>query len=126
MGAQPRIRSARRFAGLSQAELAQRAGVHRSAVSHWERQGGRSPNLDHLRTVAQITGVQFEWLATGRGAMQLTKETALDSIPAADALLIDDSLEMRLVCAFRQAPAKSHIALVEVVEQLARMRVGRS
>ncbi|MFX8735760.1 helix-turn-helix transcriptional regulator, partial [Acinetobacter baumannii] len=67
MSPQQRIRLARRHAGLSQAALAAAVGVQRSAVSHWETAQGKSPSTEHMRQVALVTGVQFEWLATGRG-----------------------------------------------------------
>lgn len=126
MALHTRIRMARRYAGLSQAKLAQKLMVHRSAVGHWERENGPNPSTEHLRQMAQVTRVQFEWLATGRGTMQLANKTELESVPAADAMLIEDELEMRLMHAFRHAPPQCHIALVEVVEQLALLRVGRS
>src|SRR3546814_1150338 len=69
-----RIRLARRTAGLSQAQLALELGVQRSAVSHWEAQRGK-PSMNHLRQLALLTGVQFEWLATGRGAMTPSADT---------------------------------------------------
>lgn len=89
MTPQQRIRLARRHAGLSQAALGAAVGVQRSAVGHWESTQGKSPNVAHLREVALATGVQFEWLATGRGRMNLSQDTAMDSVAAADALLVD-------------------------------------
>ena len=49
----------------------------------------------------------------------------MDSIAAADALLVDDPLELRLIGAFRDSPVRARAPLVEVVEQLAQRRVGR-
>ncbi|WP_181952584.1 helix-turn-helix transcriptional regulator [Vulcaniibacterium gelatinicum] len=125
MSPQARIRLARRHAGLSQTQLAREVGVQRSAVSHWEARDGRNPSMAHLRRIAEVTGIQFEWLATGRGRMALSEDVALDSVAAAEALLVEDSLEMRLVRAFRDAPPPARIALVEIVEQLAALRTGR-
>lgn len=122
-GAQ-RIRMARRSAGLSQAQLALELGVQRSAVSHWEARRGK-PSVNHLRQLALVTGVQFEWLATGRGAMTPSGDTMLDSIAAVDALLVDDPQERRLLAAFRDAPAQSRVPLLELAEQLALQRIGR-
>ena len=102
MTPQQRIRLARRHAGLSQAALGTAVGVQRSAVSHWEATQGKHPSMAHLRELALVTGVQFEWLATGRGGMGLSADTALDSVAAADALLVDDPLELRLIAAFRE------------------------
>lgn len=126
MSSPQRIRLARRHAGLSQAALARAVGVQRSAVSHWEAPNGRSPNAAHLREAAMVTGVQFEWLATGRGRMTLSPDVAMDSVLAADAMLIDDPLELRLLLAFRQASALSRAPLVEIAEQLAAQRTGRA
>ena len=119
-----RIRIARRSAGLSQAQLALELGVQRSAVSHWEAQRGK-PSVNHLRQLALLTGVQFEWLATGRGAMTPSSEAMLDAISAVDALLVDDPQERRLLSAFRDAPAQSRVPLLELAEQLATQRTGR-
>ncbi|HEY5803647.1 MAG TPA: helix-turn-helix transcriptional regulator [Lysobacter sp.] len=125
MTPQQRIRLARRHCGLSQAALGAAVGVQRSAVGHWEAARGKYPSVAHLREIALVTGVQFEWLATGRGNMGLSADTALDSVAAADALLVDDPLELRLLAAFREAPTLSRAPLVEVVEQLAQSRTGR-
>lgn len=126
MHSQDRIRLARRHAGLSQAKLAEAIGVQRSAVSHWESPQGKNPSVDHLRTVATVTGVAFEWLATGRGKMQLSEDAVLDSVSAADAILVEDSLELRLVTSFREASPRTRIAMVEILEELTAKRLGRS
>ena len=105
-----RIRLARRHGGLSQAALAAAVGVQRSAVSHWEASPGKTPSASHLRQLALVTGVQFEWLATGRGKMTLSAEVALD---------------LRLLAAFRDSPPRARVPLVEVAEQLAVHRIGR-
>lgn len=125
MTPQQRIRLARRHVGLSQAALAGAIGVQRSAVSHWEGTQGKHPSVDHLRALALVTAVQFEWLATGRGKMTLSADTALDSVAAAEGQLIDDPLELRLIAAFREAPVRARAPLVEIAEQLAASRTGR-
>ncbi len=126
MTQQERIRLARRAAGMSQSQLAQRVGVQRSAVSHWEAPLGKNPSVTHLREMAMVTGTQFEWLATGRGEMPLSKDMQLDSIATAEALLIEDPLEFRLVEAFRAAPLRTRLSLLEVMEELATQRLGRA
>lgn len=126
MNAQQRIRLARRHAGLSQTALAREVGVQRSAVSHWEAMEGKSPSMANLRRVATVTGVQFEWLATGRGRMGLSQEDALDAVSAVQATLVDDAFEMRLISAFRALPARSRAPLVELMEQMAELRLGRA
>ena len=126
MTPQQRIRLARRTAGMSQNQLAQAVGVQRSAVSHWEAPKGKNPNVSHLREVAQVTGIQFEWLVTGRGDMGLSKDTQLDSIATAEALLVENPLEFRLVQAFREVPLRARLSLLEVMEELASQRTGRA
>ena len=126
MTPQQRIRLARRTVGMSQNQLAQAVGVQRSAVSHWEAPKGKNPNVSHLREVAQVTGIQFEWLVTGRGDMGLSKDAQLDSIATAEALLVESPLEFRLVQAFREVPLRARLSLLEVMEELASQRTGRA
>ena len=68
--------------------LAEAVQVQRSAVSHWESAQAKNPSVSHLREIAMATGVQFEWLVTGRGGMTLGPETRMDSVPTAEALLL--------------------------------------
>ena len=63
-----RIRIARTNVGLSQAELASRLGIQRSAVANWESPTGALPATGHLIRLAEITNATMDWLATGRGA----------------------------------------------------------
>jgi transcriptional regulator with XRE-family HTH domain len=126
MTAQQRMRLARRHAGLSQSALAAAVGVQRSAVSHWEAMEGKHPSMANLRRVATITDVHFEWLATGRGRMGLSQDETLDAVATADATLVDDAFEMRLLAAFRELPARSRAPLVELMEQMAELRTGRT
>lgn len=125
MNSQQRIRLARRHAGLSQAALAEAVGVQRSAVSHWEAVQGKSPSMSNLRRVATVTGVQFEWIATGRGRMSLSPDEALDGVSAVDATMVDEPLELRMLTAFRSLPPRSQAPLVELMEQMAELRTGR-
>src|SRR4051812_38741054 len=103
MSPQSRIRLARRHARLSQMQLAAAVHVQRSAVSHWESTQAKTPSASHLREIAVATGVQFEWLVTGRGPMTLCNEMRMDSVPTAAALLVEEPIELRLLQAFRHA-----------------------
>ena len=125
MNSQQRIRLARRHAGLSQAALAEAVGVQRSAVSHWEAVQGKSPSMTNLRRVATLTGVQCEWLATGRGRMALSADEALDGVSAVDATMVDEPLELRMLAAFRTLAPRSQAPLIELMEQMAELRTGR-
>lgn len=49
------LREARLRAGLSQTELARRAGTAPSAISRWER-GDVKPSLERLRALVRATG----------------------------------------------------------------------
>jgi transcriptional regulator with XRE-family HTH domain len=65
-----RIKQARKQAGLTQSTLATLVGVKRSSANQWESSSlGKEPSTENLVKIAVITGVSFEWLATGRGEM---------------------------------------------------------
>lgn len=61
-----RITQAREHAGLSQTALGTAFKLTRSAVSQWESEL-TEPTPENLRSIAIRTGVDFDWLATGRG-----------------------------------------------------------
>ena len=52
----PQVRAWRRHAGLTQAELARRAGVHRNSINRVER-GLASPRAALLAAVARALGI---------------------------------------------------------------------
>lgn len=52
------LREARLRAGLSQGELARRAGTHRSAIGRWER-GEALPSLEKLRELVRACGLEL-------------------------------------------------------------------
>lgn len=60
-----RLRKSREYAGLEQAELAERIGVSRNTVSNAER-GVNSPRRIMVRQWALATGVPLLWIETGR------------------------------------------------------------
>lgn len=94
-----RIRIARQRSCMSQEMLAGHLGVTRGAVANWECSVGVQPATSRLERLAQVTGVRFEWLATGRGP--LAWEPDPDGVPAVDAELVHDPIERRLLQAFR-------------------------
>jgi transcriptional regulator with XRE-family HTH domain len=120
-----RIRAARRHGAISQAALALQVGVHRSAVSHWESRKPKRPNIGHLLAIAVATGVQFEWLATGRGMMLLSASAAAVCDPG-NGIVVEDTQELDLLRAFRDVPLQSRPVLVELAQQLARQRANRA
>lgn len=57
-----RLRVAREMAGLSQAQVAKKLGLHRPSVSEIEA-GRRSVSADELLRLADLYGVTVSWLA---------------------------------------------------------------
>jgi transcriptional regulator with XRE-family HTH domain len=53
------IREARRRAGLTQAELAARAGTTQPGIARWES-GRTSPSLDDIRRLIRLCGFDLE------------------------------------------------------------------
>lgn len=60
-----RLKRARKNAGLTQVDLAERAGIKQASVSEIER--GLTRTSGHLIKLAQICGVDPVWLADGSG-----------------------------------------------------------
>lgn len=58
---QDRLRFAREARQLTQSELAQRANLQPSAVSHFET-GGRAPSFDNLKRLADALDVTTDFL----------------------------------------------------------------
>ena len=53
-----RLRKAREYRGLSQGELATKAALQPSAISHFET-GARKPSFDNLRLLADTLDVTY-------------------------------------------------------------------
>lgn len=112
----PRIRKARTRAALSQSQLARLIGVKRSAVTQWESPVGTLPSMEHLIAIAVHTGVNFEWIATGRG----DSACALEFQPA---VIVDDyamdALESRALTLLRNLPAMRKGIAIRLLDALA-------
>lgn len=61
-----RIRTARKFAGLAQDDLAIPCGVRRLTIASWES-GETVPRADQVIAIASSTGVAASWILTGEG-----------------------------------------------------------
>lgn len=113
-----RIRRARTNAGLSQSALAERIGIKRSAVTQWEHPHGTRPSVEHLIRIATETGTGFEWLATGRGSIEL------DPLETTPALLVEDyagdELESRALDHLRRMPHAKKRMAVAILETMGR------
>jgi len=102
---------------VSQAELARRVGVTRSAVTQWEHPAGATPSVEHLIRIALETGVSFEWLSTGCGHARAAVEPA-------SAVIVEDYAHSEhesqaLMQLRRMSVGKRQIAL-EMLDILAR------
>lgn len=107
-----RIRHSRRLMHLTQAGLARAMKVGASAVAQWENPRGTSPTVNHLIQIANITGVSFEWLATGRGQVALD---VLDSRADNPDRSIDQ-IEERMLLAFRRIVRRKRVTFVAWME----------
>ncbi len=56
-----RLRMAREMAGLSQAQVAKKLGLHRPSVSEMEA-GRRTVSADEMMKLAELYGVTIAWL----------------------------------------------------------------
>lgn len=110
-----RIRQARTEAGLSQASLAEKLHVDRTAVTQWEGSHGCLPTVDHLRKLALATGVSFEWLATGRGARVIGGKGQQPPAIVMDYIAQSES-EERLLIAFRALGAMEQVVILAQLE----------
>lgn len=110
-----RIRMARRACGLSQSKIAGLLFVHRGTVGHWERGSGHQPTSFNLQQLSVVMEVSYEWLATGRGAMQLSSEEVsavrLDCFAQSEA-------EEQLLLAFRMVPERRRLAVMDYAQSL--------
>jgi len=70
-----RLKSARDLRGLSQAELAQKAGLQPSAISHFET-GGRKPSFDNLLLLADVLQVTTDFLLGRTESVDVPDEPA--------------------------------------------------
>ena len=108
-----RIRAARQRVDLSQTELAKHLGVSRTAVANWESIKSRTrPSSERLEAISHLTGVSWEWLATGRGSAKVSD----DNILTADVDLVEDPIERRLLQLFRQGSVGYRQALLALLE----------
>ena len=114
-----RVRKARHQAGLSQQVLAERMGVTRGAVANWES-AVAVPAARRLARIANVTGVSYEWLATGREAMLPELGFEDPKTPAIDADFVDDPVERQLLDTFRMASMRARKAALDTLKASAR------
>ena len=62
-----RLKKARKYAGMTQVDLAKAVGAKQGAISDLEN--GRNHSSTKLVQMAICVGVDAEWLSTGKGEM---------------------------------------------------------
>lgn len=77
-----RIRSARKRAGLTQAEVAEKIGISWQGIAQWET-GKRNPKIDTLKKIAQALSIPVEELT---GGLTIDNTTMFYGKPAIDFL----------------------------------------
>lgn len=107
-----RIRKARLAARMSQAELARRVGVKRSAVTQWEHPLGTTPSMHHLIRIAIETGTCIEWLATARGPC------AAEHTAGSTASIDGDPQEDEALLRFRRLPPHKRRIALQILQVL--------
>ncbi len=93
-----RLRAARELRGMNQSDLARRAGLQASAISHFET-GGRKPSFDNLKRLADALNVTTDYLL-GRvddpaglaGADRIHRH--LGQLKGSDRSMAEDMIEM--------------------------------
>ena len=108
------LSSLRRQAGMTQAELAVRLGISKSAVSMYAR-GNREPELDLLQRMADLFGVSAGALL-GRGDPPLVNH---DPQLTEYLEVLRDRPEMRMLFSVTKGATKEDVeAAVKIIEAL--------
>lgn len=79
-----RVSSRLKELGMSQAELARRAGLTRSAVCSWLTKDIKTVKAETLLETARVLGVHPMWLASGRGAKDINEDFQGQAVKAID------------------------------------------
>jgi transcriptional regulator with XRE-family HTH domain len=111
-----RIRKARLSARLTQAELARRVGVKRSAVTQWEHPLGTTPSMHHLIRIAIETDTCVEWLATARGPCRTEDMASIPAVPMDG--YAQDPQEGEALLRFRRLPAHKRKIALQILQVL--------
>lgn len=107
-----RILQARRRAGLNGAGFARVMGVSAVSAHNWEK-NKTAPDAAHLRQIAILLNVSFEWLATGRGGMHCPVQ-AQCAPPLRDSPPLREA-ERELLQRFAVASPRQQQALLELL-----------
>lgn len=114
MNLHERVRAARKHVNATQETLAAQAGVTRGAVAQWEMPNGTAPSVENLIKIASISGVGFEWLATGRGPKTMDDVSTVRE-PQRPGYAAPDPLDEALRAAIARLPPAKKRALLELL-----------
>ncbi|MDH5511174.1 MAG: helix-turn-helix domain-containing protein, partial [Nitrospinota bacterium] len=95
--------------------IAQRAGISESAIRKWLK-GETEPALGNLVALAQLAGVNVEWLATGDGPMRKGERSDVESPTLLEKL---DRLQRRGGVGQEASPSLCEPEFREPIERLA-------
>jgi transcriptional regulator with XRE-family HTH domain len=84
-----RLRTARELRKLSQSELAEKADLQPSAVSHFET-GRRSPSFQNLRALADALKVTTDYLIGRTDDLSVSSDVAQRLLRSAEKMSADD------------------------------------
>lgn len=77
-----RIKQARKDAGLTQAQLAEKVGVSKAAVSLWENSYTKSLKHENLLALEKVTGCRARWIVFGEEPRFIEGEPAASGADA--------------------------------------------
>jgi transcriptional regulator with XRE-family HTH domain len=89
-----RLKRARKDRGLTQEELAKLSGVAQTTISDLEKGESKSPVGTNLVALAQSLKVNPDWLATGKGNMDLAPPSTDKPLPPKAVLLAREWLKL--------------------------------
>ena len=82
MSFQKRLKQALTESGLTQGEVARRAGITPGALTMWKNGTIMNPEARHVASMARILGISSDWLIDGKGPMKLGQENSSVSLIA--------------------------------------------
>lgn len=114
-----RIKTIRKYYGLTQEEFAERLGVSRVVVQSYEY-GKRKPSASFVQLVCSKFSISKDWLLTGTGDMLLELSTQERILEFANQVLSDqpESFRLRLVSALAELGPEDWEYLAELSEKI--------
>ncbi|MBT3347064.1 MAG: helix-turn-helix transcriptional regulator, partial [Thiotrichales bacterium] len=115
-----RVAIARKNAGLTQDRLAQLLGVTRGSCGHWEQEIN-TPSVSNLSRLAIELNVSFEWLATGRGKMEMELKGDINDVskpsygPEQNFL---NSEKIRIIAAYDRGDRGKRVLILQTSEHI--------